>query len=179
MTGSIDPFALYNLVAGVLAALGLVYLLYVQRYVVQFDYFLYFLLAGFLLFSIGGPLADVFLSEWTHVVHGFAALLVVFALYSPVHNDLRDDEWARLVFRDPGWIRRPAEWMTPMDDQILELFHSSELVLTPAIIAYNIDYSRGEVNRHLVELQNHGLVEKVERGKYRMTRKGDRYLEGR
>lgn len=178
MTETIGPFVLYNLIAGVLATVGLVYLLYIQQYVVKFDYFLYFLLAGFLLFSIGGPLADLFLPEWTHAVHGLAALLVVFALYSPVHNDLRKDEWARLVLQDPDWIRHPAEWMTPMDDQILELFHSSKLVLTPAIIAYNIDYSRGEVNRRLSELQEHGLVERVERGKYRMTQKGEQYLKG-
>lgn len=178
MTTDIGPFVLYNLLMGILATVGLVYLLYIQYYVVKFGSFLYSLLGGFLVFSIGGPLADVFFPEWTHVVHGLAALLVVFALYNPVHNDLRKDEWARLVLQDPGWIRHPAEWMTPMDDQILELFHTAELVITPSIIAYNTGYSRGEVNRRLTELQEHGLVEKVERGKYRMTNKGEQYLEG-
>jgi Mn-dependent DtxR family transcriptional regulator len=52
------------------------------------------------------------------------------------------------------------------------------LVLTPAIIAYNIDYSRGEVNRRLAELETHGLAEKVERGKYRLTDQGEQYIEG-
>lgn len=173
-----DPFLFYNLLAGILAAVGLVYLLYIQQYVVRFDYFVYYLLAGFLVFSIGGPLVDFFVPEWTHAVHGFAALLLIFALYSPIHNDIRHDEWAQLMFEDPAWIRHPAEWMTPMDDQILELFHSADLVLTPAIIAYNIDYSRGEVNRRLTALQEHGFVERVERGKYRVTADGEAYLEG-
>jgi DNA-binding IclR family transcriptional regulator len=66
-----------------------------------------------------------------------------------------------------------------MDDRVLELFHTSDLVLTPAIIAYNIDYSRGEVNRRLAELETHGFVEKVERGKYRLTEQGEQYLQGR
>ncbi len=68
--------------------------------------------------------------------------------------------------------------MTPMDDAILELFHSSELVLTPAVVALNIDCSCEEVNRHLSRLEAHGLVEKVKRGKYRLTQRGEQYLRG-
>jgi Mn-dependent DtxR family transcriptional regulator len=68
--------------------------------------------------------------------------------------------------------------MVPMDDAILSLFHSSDLVLTPAIIAYNIDYSREEVNRRLRKLEEADLVEKVGRGKYRMTPNGEAYLSG-
>lgn len=178
MSIDFNLFLLYDLIVGAVAAVGLVYLFYIQRYVIKFQRFLYFLLAGFLVFSIGGPLVELFVPDWSHAVHGLAALFVILALYNPVHNDLRNDEWAKLVLQDPTWIRHPSEWMTPMDDQILELFHSSELILTPAIIAYNIDYSRGEVNRRLVELEGHGFVEKVERGKYRLTEQSEQYLEG-
>jgi biotin operon repressor len=174
-----NAFVVYDLFVGVFAAAGLVYLFYIQRYVIEYQDFLYFLLAGFLVFSIGGPLAELFIPNWSHAVHGVAALFVILALYNPVHNDLRKDEWAKLVLQDPAWIRHPAEWMTPMDDRVLELFHTSDLVLTPAIIAYNIDYSRGEVNRRLAELETHGFVEKVERGKYRLTEQGEQYLQGR
>lgn len=174
-----DPFVQYNILVGIIATVGLIYLFYIHRYIIEVHRFLYFLLAGFLVFSIGGPLADLFVPNWSHAVHGLAALFVVFALYNPVHNDLRKDEWARLVLRDPAWIRHSAEWMTPMDDRILELFHSSELVFSPAIIAYNIDFSRGEVNRRLAELEEHGYVEKVERGKYRLRKQGEQYLRGR
>ncbi|WP_276255560.1 MarR family transcriptional regulator [Halomontanus rarus] len=67
--------------------------------------------------------------------------------------------------------------MLPIDDAVLEIFHSKELVLTPAIIAYNIDYSREEVNRRLTELADRGMVEKAERGKYRIADLGTRYIE--
>jgi predicted transcriptional regulator len=69
--------------------------------------------------------------------------------------------------------------MTPMDDDILELFHSSHLVLTPSIIAYNTGYSREEVNRRLRELTENGLMKRVERGKYRITTIGENYLTGK
>ena len=65
-----------------------------------------------------------------------------------------------------------------MDDEILELFHSTHLMLTPSIIAYNLDRSREEVNRRLIELVDHGLVERVDRGKYRITEFGEQYLRG-
>ena len=60
-------------------------------------------------------------------------------------------------------MRQPADWMVPMDDEILELFHSAHLVLTPSIIAYNIDHSREEVNRRLSALEDKDLIERVER----------------
>ena len=68
--------------------------------------------------------------------------------------------------------------MLPIDDAILELFHSTDFVLTPAIIAYNINYCREEVNRRLIELERRGFVTKVERGKYRITVLGMQYLQG-
>ena len=173
-----DVFQLYNLAMGLLAAVGLVYLAYSQRFIVGYRRFFYLLIAGFLVFSVGGPLADLFAPSLTHAVHGVAASLVILGLYDPVHNDLRKDEWARLLLQEPADLRHPGEWMVPMDDEILELFHSAHLVLTPAIIAYNIDRSREEVNRRLTELRSHGLVERVERGKYRITQLGVAYLRG-
>ncbi|MFB6354091.1 MAG: helix-turn-helix domain-containing protein [Halobacteriales archaeon] len=167
---------LYNLGVGLVAGAGMVYLLYSQRFVVGYRRFLTFVIAGFLLFSVGGPLVDILAPAMAHVVHGTAALLVVLGLYDPVGHDLRTAEWAELVLNEPGVMRAPADWMTPMDDEILELFHSTELVLTPAVIAHNLDYTRESVNRRLRSLQEHGLVERVERGKYRLTELGAQYL---
>lgn len=174
----VDPFQLYNLGVGVLSAAGLVYLAYSQRFVVGYRRFLHFLIVGFLVFSVGGPLVDLLAPTLTHAVHGVAALFVILGLYDPVHNDLRKDEWARLLLQEPSELRHPGRWMVPMDDEILELFHSVHLVLTPAIIAYNIDRSREEVNRRLSELESRELVERVERGKYRITHPGEQYLQG-
>lgn len=175
----ITPFTVYNLGMGLLAAIGLLYMLYTQRFRIRYRRFLYFLVGGLLVFAIGGPLSDLFAPRWTHFIHGLAALFVVFGLYNPVHNDLREDEWVELLVAEPEQVRHPREWMRSIDDLILELFHSSELVLTPTIIAYNINYSSKEVNRRLTTLEEHGLVKKIERGKYQLTERGEQYLQGR
>jgi|GEM_PF-1284423 len=173
-----DLLTSYNLVVGVLASLGLVYLLYLQRFVVENRRFLLITSAGLLCFAAVGPLVELFAAPYVHVVHGMAALLVIFGLYDPVHNDLRRDEWASLLVKDPSNLRHPADWMVPMDDEILTLFRRKDIVLTPVIVAYNLDHSREEVNRRLSELCDCGLVERVERGKYRITAVGEEYLRG-
>ena len=66
----------------------------------------------------------------------------------------------------------------PIDDRILELLHSSGIVLSPSIIAFNIDKSREEVNRRLGTLLDYGFVERVKRGKYRIADLGTEYLAG-
>lgn len=173
------PFTMYNLAMGLLAAAGTVYLLYTKRFVIEYRRFLSYLCTGILLFAVGGPLVDVFAPEWSHVIHGIAAMFVLFGLYDPVHNDLRKEEWIRLLFEEPEQLRHPREWMRPVDEQILKVFNSSELVLTPSIIAYNIGYSSKEVNRRLSTMTDHGYVERIEHGKYRMTEVGGSYLHGR
>lgn len=45
-------------------------------------------------------------------------------------------------------------------------------VVTPSVIAYNLDLSRVHVSRRLREHVDRGLVEKVDSGKYRITGKG-------
>lgn len=74
-------------------------------------------------------------------------------------------------------MRYPADWMTPMDDRILEVLNAG-LVLSPTIIAYNIDKSREAVGRRLSDLSESGLVRRVERGRYEITDIGQEYLEG-
>jgi len=65
----------------------------------------------------------------------------------------------------------------PIDERILEAL-AQGLVLSPAVIALNIDKSRSEVNRRLSELVGIGLVERVKRGYYEITDAGDQYLSG-
>ncbi|WP_079980828.1 MULTISPECIES: transcriptional regulator [unclassified Haloarcula] len=66
----------------------------------------------------------------------------------------------------------------PIDDRILEILSESELILSPAVIAINIDKSRDEVNRRLSVLVEEEYVDRVKRGYYRITEKGDSYLRG-
>lgn len=176
MFPNVTLFTIYNLIMGFVSAVGIVYILYAQGSSIKYRRFLWHLISGFFVFSIGGPLAQIFVPTWVHFVHGVAALLIVFGLYNPVHNDLRKEELAELLFQEPSRIRHPRRWMRPVDERILELFHSTDLVLTPSIIAHNIDYSSKEVNRRLSELADHGFVERVDRGKYRITDLGEQYL---
>ena len=76
-------------------------------------------------------------------------------------------------------MREPAPWMQmPIDDRILEALATSGLVLSPSVIAFNIDKARSEVNRRLSVLVDHGLVERVKRGYYKITETGEEYLAG-
>ena len=177
MTG-LDPFVGYNLAVGIVVALELLYLLSLEASVTAYRRFVLVTVSGLVLAVIGGPIAELVAPQLVHWVHGAAALLVVYGLYDPVTNDVRRTEWARVLLSEPSRIRRPADWMTPMDDEVLAALHGTELVLTPSVVAYNIGFSRKEVNRRLIELAAHGFVEKVERGKYRLTRRGERYLRG-
>lgn len=63
------------------------------------------------------------------------------------------------------------DWLTGMDEEILDVL-STGLTLTPSVIAENIDRSQKGVGNRLSALQAGGLVEKVERGKYRLTDEG-------
>lgn len=176
----VDPlwFISYNLAIGLVTGIGILYFLFVKPTVVEYHRFLFVTIAGLLLFLIGGPIAELLIPTFVHWVHGIAALLVILGLYDPVENDVRHEAWADTLLEEPSQVRQPQEWMMPIDDAILELFYSTNLVLTPSIIAYNIDYSRDEVNRRLVELEQRGFVSKVERGKYRITALGRQYLDG-
>jgi len=174
----VDPFVGFNLAMGLLAGAGIVYLLYLERVVVRHRRFLLVVTAGVLMFTIAGDAVELVAPAWVHVVHGIAGLLVVAGLYEPIHRNLRPGGSLNMLVNEPASVRLPPGWMAPMDDDILELFHSADLVLTPAIIAYNLDYSREEVNRRLSELQGHDIVERVERGKYRITRRGEQYILG-
>lgn len=74
--------------------------------------------------------------------------------------------------------RKTASWMQlPTDDRILEVLRYG-LVLSPTIIGENIDKSREEVNRRLSTLTDRGLVDHVDRGRYRITDSGRAYLTG-
>ncbi|QCC60897.1 transcriptional regulator [Natrinema thermotolerans] len=65
----------------------------------------------------------------------------------------------------------------PTDERILEILNSG-LLLSPQVIAKNIDKSRVHVNRRLSVLVDYGLVTRVERGYYEIAGPGVQYLEG-
>jgi predicted transcriptional regulator len=70
-----------------------------------------------------------------------------------------------------GDQRDEPEWLTETDKGILSVL-GGELILSPSIIAENIDRQRVTVSRRLNTLVAGGLVEKVDRGKYQITYDG-------
>lgn len=144
---------------------------------VKHQYVLVASVLGILTYSVGGPISEIYFPAILHWVHGFAALSVIGGLYVPVHDNLQTRPWGERILRDVKEHRESAEWMMPIDGAILEILSSSGLILTPAVVAFNIDYSRDEVNRRLRKLEEEGLVEREERGKYQLTDRGERYLQ--
>ena len=70
------------------------------------------------------------------------------------------------------WNR--PEWMTKAEYRILEGLADADIfaVQSPSIMAYNLDMSRQHVSRSLRTLREEGLVERVDKGKYRITEAG-------
>lgn len=68
--------------------------------------------------------------------------------------------------------------MTQADDRILETLAETQLVLSPRVLAVNIDYTRHYISARLRILAEAGLVERVEEGLYRITESGEAYLAG-
>lgn len=74
-------------------------------------------------------------------------------------------------------MRKRGDWMTPMDDYILELLEE-EGQYTPSVIADKLDYHPKSVGRRCRELQRRGLLRNIRRGLYQITDDGRDYLAG-
>ena len=68
--------------------------------------------------------------------------------------------------------------MNQTDDRILLLLEESGLMLSPAVIAANLDYTRGWVSKRLRKLLEAELVEKSQSSYYEITERGEQYLVG-
>lgn len=70
--------------------------------------------------------------------------------------------------------------MSREDFRILEALGDPEILVvqSPAIIAYNLDMTRPHVSNRLSAFTEHGLVEKIENGRYQLSDLGHAYLEG-
>lgn len=68
--------------------------------------------------------------------------------------------------------------MSPTDDLILQTLADADLVLSPAVISFNLEISREHVNRRLTAFSEADLVIRVERGYYEISEKGRAYLAG-
>ncbi len=75
-------------------------------------------------------------------------------------------------------MRPRVEWMTQTDSRILELLEESDLMLTPVVLAKNLDYNRSWVSQRLSKLIEHDLIENPEGSFYQITDWGRAYLGG-
>ncbi len=71
----------------------------------------------------------------------------------------------------------PPDWFTGSDAQILFVMYTG-LVLTPSVISENTNVTRQTVGKRLNTLQAAGYVQKLDRGKYQITREGAFVVSG-
>lgn len=65
----------------------------------------------------------------------------------------------------------PPEWITNLDREICGILRHG-LILTPSVLAKNLDRPRSSISRRLNTLEAGNIIEKVERGHYKMTEEG-------
>jgi hypothetical protein len=65
----------------------------------------------------------------------------------------------------------PPDWITDLDREICGLLRHG-LILTPSVLAKNLDRPRSSISRRLNTLEAGNIVEKIERGHYKMTEEG-------
>ncbi|MFB6165487.1 MAG: ArsR family transcriptional regulator [Haloarculaceae archaeon] len=171
-------FGAYDVVMTVASAIGLSYLLIAELDHPDYRWPILVTTFGVLAFAVTVPLTDILLPSTEHAVHALVLSIIVVGLAGFVDASHHSTDWAHLLTSEPGEVRRSEAWMTPLDHRILGLFHSTNLVLTPAIIAYNLEYSRESVNRRLSELVDEGYVDRIDRGKYQLSANGAQYLRG-
>lgn len=75
-------------------------------------------------------------------------------------------------------VRPRVDWMAPTDDAVLELLDESGLILSTTIIAINLGYEPNWISTRVTKLEDHGLIERIEEGKFEISDEGRAYLAG-
>ncbi|WP_176548199.1 MarR family transcriptional regulator [Natrinema sp. CBA1119] len=71
-----------------------------------------------------------------------------------------------------------VSWMAPVDYEIMLFFDVHPILVSPKVLAVNIEYDRQYVSRRCSALSDAGLLESVDTGLYQLTETGDSYLKG-
>lgn len=99
---SVSTIAAVDLVLGIVAALGLLYLFYAGTMVVHYRRFFRLITLGLLVYAVTGPIIGEIAPAYIHAVHGTAVLFITAGLYDLVREDLADDDFeAILAVEDP------------------------------------------------------------------------------
>ena len=75
-------------------------------------------------------------------------------------------------------MRKPISWMTRADDYILNFMEEHDIILSPVIIAINLDLTRQYVSQRCKKLSRADLIDEVENSKYQLNDRGRVYLDG-
>jgi len=81
-------------------------------------------------------------------------------------------------------VHRFVDWATPADPHLLEFLvncrdrHGNYAILRPASISDNIPYSREHVGNRCRALAEHGILDRVGHGRYRLTELGGKVARG-
>ncbi|MFB6196781.1 MAG: ArsR family transcriptional regulator [Halobacteriaceae archaeon] len=74
--------------------------------------------------------------------------------------------------------RYSAEWMTIVDDRILEYIYEEGSGSPTQMTEEGIKASQPHISRRCSKLANHGLLVHLGNGVYQITEDGEAYLEG-
>lgn len=167
-----------NFAASLLVLTGLFYLLEAEVRRLSFGWQPVLLVLGVGLVVAEAGLRLFVASEGTHAVHTVAALLLVLALYDPVENRLRREEWVDLLSRDPA-IEDAATELSPADEAVLGLLARTRIVLTPELVAANLDGVPSHPRAALERLADGPFVERAGDARYRITPLGAKFVRER
>lgn len=97
------PVDLYNVVVSVLGGVGLIYLLYSGKYVVNYRRFFLLIMFGLFLSVLGGPLLFFISESLRHAIHGLATFFITLGMYDLVRAEVKSgytDVWTEILFED-------------------------------------------------------------------------------
>lgn len=161
-----------NIVLSILVLTGIFYLRDVELEGEPFRWYSLFLgLSAILIVAEAG--IREFLAGPTHVVHAAAVILLVVALYDPLDNRIRTEEWLDLMLLSANATRGSV---TTGDQRILEVLASAGILLTPELISRNIGGVDEEVSERLERLAAKDLVVRANSRKFRITPLGERLV---
>ncbi|MFC4449812.1 MarR family transcriptional regulator [Halorussus aquaticus] len=71
-----------------------------------------------------------------------------------------------------------VRWMSPIDYEILLFFEDHDILVSPKVLAVNIDYDRQYTSKRCRKLTQEGILEQDDSGLYRLSDKGRKFLSG-
>lgn len=72
-----------------------------------------------------------------------------------------------------------VSWMSPADYEILLFFEEHDIIVSPKILAINIEYDRQYVSKRCNELAENDLLDNPDSGVYQLSEFGRQFLDGK